>query len=439
MALSTGRALRHPQSSASSRVTPATVERAVNALLKWKDSKSKTQKPQLLEQDDFMYLVLTLKKIPPKSRTNAYKIPLPHPLHESSTSELCLIIDDRPHNPKKLTSDDAKKKIKSEDIPISKVVKLSKLKSDYKPFEAKRKLCDSYDMFFADKRVVPLLPKLLGKQFFKKKKIPVPVDLTHNNWKEQIEKGCSSALLYLRTGTCSVVRVGKVSMERGEIVENVIAAIDGAVEEVVPKKLAGLRSLHLKFSESLALPIYQALPDMKLKIEGLLPEKEESVGVELEEIKEDSSKKDEKLGGKKKGSSSKKGRIHEVRYMDAIDIDQEQELGGDDDEKDDYESEQSGDDELGSADSEGKKRKKRDYKTKGQVLSELKPSKKLAKVENGDGKEHKKGGLLILEDGEESGGRKEKKKKKKKSGLGKLKDETVKAKVKKSSKKKQSV
>ncbi|KAA8534609.1 hypothetical protein F0562_032132 [Nyssa sinensis] len=300
-----------PPSLVSSRVRPDTIQRAVNALLKWKSSKSKTQKPQLLEQDEFMYLVLTLKKIPPKGRTSPHKIALPYPLHSpQDSSELCLIIDDRPKS--KLTSDAAKKKIKSEDIPISKVLKLSKLKSDYRPFEAKRKLCDSYEMFFADKRVVPLLPKLLGKQFFKKKKIPVPVDLTHKNWKEQIERACSSALLYLRTGTCSVVRVGKASMDIGNIVENVVAAIDGVVE-LVPKKW--------------------------LKIEGVknIEEATKEEGGGESEIKEE-SKKDEKLGKKKKG------RIHEVRYMDSnVNGD---ELGSDDD-RNDFENETNEGDELG--------------------------------------------------------------------------------------------
>lgn len=216
----------------TSRVTSETVGKAVDALRKWNKSRSKDEKPQLFEQDDFLYLILTLKKIPPKGRTNPYKVPLPHSLHPfDSSEELCLIIDDRSKS--SLTSESAKKKIKAEDIPISKVLKLSKLKTDYRPFEAKRKLCDSYDLFFADKRVIPLLPKLLGKQFFKKKKIPVPVDLTHKNWKEQIENSCGSALLYLKTGTCSVIKIARVSMEHDEIVENVADTIEGDAE-IIP-------------------------------------------------------------------------------------------------------------------------------------------------------------------------------------------------------------
>ncbi|XP_031254245.1 LOW QUALITY PROTEIN: ribosomal L1 domain-containing protein 1-like [Pistacia vera] len=242
------------------------VETAVNALLQWKSSKCQTQKP-LLEQDDFIYLILTLKKIPQNSRINPHKIPLPHSLirqEDDNPPELCLIIDDRPKF--NLTKDAALKKIKNDNVPITKVIKVTKLKTDYRPFEAKRKLCDSYDMFFADKRVVTLLSKLLGKHFFQEeKKIPVPVDLKHKNWKEQIEKVCGSALLYLRTGTCSVLKVGKVSMDAKEIVENIMAAING-IAEIVP---GNVRSLHLKMLESLALPVYQAVPDMNLKIEGI--------------------------------------------------------------------------------------------------------------------------------------------------------------------------
>ncbi|KAJ6313754.1 hypothetical protein OIU78_017409 [Salix suchowensis] len=161
---------------------------------------------KLISVDIAVLTARNVSEIPQKgvSRINAHKIPLPNslinPLNEAP--ELCLIIDDRPKSG--LNKDGAKKKIQNDNIPISKIIKLSKLKTDYRPFEAQRKLCDSYDMFFADKRVVPLLPKMLGRQFFKKKKIPVTLDLKHHNWKEQIDRACGSAMLYLRSGTCSV-------------------------------------------------------------------------------------------------------------------------------------------------------------------------------------------------------------------------------------------
>ncbi|KAF2306327.1 hypothetical protein GH714_016460 [Hevea brasiliensis] len=365
----------------SSSVSPKTVDKAVNALLKWRAAKSKTQKPQLLENDEYVYLILTLKKIPQKgvSRINPHKISLPNPLinPQNDSSELCLIIDDRPKSG--LTKDATKKKIQNENIPISKIIKLSKLKTDYRPFEAKRKLCDSYDMFFADKRVIPLLPKMLGKQFFKKKKIPVAVDLKHKNWKEQIEKTCWSALLFLRTGTCSVAKVGRISMGREEIVNNVVAAING-IAEIVPRKWGGVRSFHLKLLDSLALPVYQALPDLKLKIEGVKEEEEKAEEVEKEMVKE------EKV-------TKKKGRIHEIRYMDNnVDEDDIELNNYGEGNVDDY-----GDNEgkNGSLEVEVKKRKKGDKGnnekiTKVKKEDGIKRKKNVEKAKNEDGAKQKK-------------------------------------------------
>uniref|UniRef100_A0A1J3CY65 Putative ribosome biogenesis protein C8F11.04 n=1 Tax=Noccaea caerulescens TaxID=107243 RepID=A0A1J3CY65_NOCCA len=358
----------------TSRVSPKTVDGGVNALLKWRSEKSKTEKPQLLEQDEFVYLIVTLKKIPQASRTNAYRIRLPHPLIDPAedSPELCLIIDDRPKSG--LTKEDAMKKIKSENIPITKVIKLSKLKANYRAYEAKRKLCDSYDMFFADRRVIPLLPRLIGKKFFATKKLPVPLDLKHKNWKEQMEKACGSAMFFMRTGTCCVIKVGKLSMESNEIAENVMETLNGVVE-ILPNKWKYVRSLHLKLSESLALPIYQTVPDLKLKIDGFESEKSVVVREEKKVGESDdvvvavdggeSSEKSVSVKGKKK-----KGRIHEVRYMDSnvTEVLDEDEIG---------DVEVSKEIVVESGDSEKKMRKRKKAVT--EVAESEKPMKKAAK------------------------------------------------------------
>lgn len=345
----------------TSRVNPTTVDGAIKALLKWRNEKSKTEKPQLLEEDEFVYLIVTLKKIPQTSRTNAYRIGLPHPLINPTedSPELCLIIDDRPKSG--LTKGDAMKKIKSENIPITKVLKLSKLKTDYRPFESKRKLCDSYDRFFSDRRVIPLLPRLIGKQFFASKKIPVAIDLKHKNWKEQIEKACGAAMFFMRTGTCSVIKVGKLSMESNEIAENVMATLIGVVD-ILPGKWKYVRSLHLKLSESLALPIYQTVPDLKLKIDPF-GVREVKSGQELSKSDVDDSKSVVVSVKTKKN----KGRIHEVRYMDSnvseIEMNVEDEVAG-------------------NLNGSGDKKKRKKMSSKDAVSE--KPVKKIVKVKKSD-------------------------------------------------------
>ncbi|KVI12188.1 ribosomal L1 domain-containing protein 1-like [Cynara cardunculus var. scolymus] len=256
-------AVNSGETQSKQRIPRDAVRKAVISLLKWKKKQMSDQKnPISGDVDDFIYLLLTLKKIPHKDfTTSPKKIPLLHSLHTSpESSPSCLIIDDRPKpNSQKLTFEYADKKIKSLGIPITRIIKLSKLKSDYRSFESKMELFNSFDVFLADRRINEMLPKILGKVFYnKKKKIPVPVELRRDgDWKEEIEKGFCSSLLWLSNGTCSVVKVGKFgAMEVEEIVDNVVAAAGGVVE-VVPKKWVGLKSFHLKFFDSLALPIYQ--------------------------------------------------------------------------------------------------------------------------------------------------------------------------------------
>lgn len=243
-----------------SKVDPNNVNRAVKSLLKWWDSKSKSQNSEPLENDGFVYLTLTLKKIPQLDRTNPFMIPLPHPLIDlvEGSPELCLIIDDRHKN--KITKEAALKKIEAEKIPITNVIKVSKLKSDIRKFEAKQ--CELY---FAERRLMPNLPKLFGKEFVKKKKNLIAINLKHGNWKEQIEKACESALFFVGTGTCSVVKVAKLSMGRKEIAENVMAAING-IGDSVPGKWKNVKLFHLKLLESLALPVYQSVRDTEVEL-----------------------------------------------------------------------------------------------------------------------------------------------------------------------------
>ncbi|EOA29288.1 hypothetical protein CARUB_v10025570mg [Capsella rubella] len=351
------------QAPVTSIVSPKTVNSAIKALFEIRNKKSKTEKPQLPEEDESVYLTVSLDKIPETHRTCTYRIALPHPLINTTedSPELCLIIHDKPKYG--LTRDDVVKKIKSENIPITKVLTLSMLKS-----EPKRKLCDSYERFFTDRRMTPLLPRSVGKNFFGSKKIPVAIDLKRRNWKEQIEKSCRTAMFFIRTGTCSVIHVGKLSMGRDEIVENVMATLSGVVD-VLPDKWKYIRSFRVKLSESFAYPIYQTVPaDLDPKIDpfAVKDAKNGQVLVQSENV-DDTSK---SVKTKKK----KKGRIHdEVRYN-------ESEILGDDEIQMNLEYEVDGD-LNGSGDT--KKRKTSAESEKLVKESKLKNVFKVKKLENG--------------------------------------------------------
>jgi ribosome biogenesis protein UTP30 len=151
---------------------------------------------------------------------------------------------------------------------ISKVIGLSKLKTKYESHESKRQLCQSYDIFLADDRILPSLPKLLGKSFFKKKKQPVPVAVREGgDWGKEVRKALSGTFYFHTGGTSLNVKVARSGQGQGDIVENIMAAAE-AVCDLVPKKWANVQGLFLKTAESVSLPIFQSAPEAAQRIDG---------------------------------------------------------------------------------------------------------------------------------------------------------------------------
>lgn len=128
------------------------------------------------------------------------------------------------------------------------------MKTKYKSYEAKRQLCDSFDLFLADERVLSLLPPILGKYFFQKKKIPLPVDLSSPKAEAIIDSlsgAIQSTVYYKTTGPCASVKVGVVGQEPEKVASN----INMVVKHLESKKYE-FRTLSLKTNSSISLPIY---------------------------------------------------------------------------------------------------------------------------------------------------------------------------------------
>jgi len=230
------------------------VERAVDALLNYvQRSKKSGGKEQLLDDSDPISVLIGMKTIPATNgRSKPYLITLEHPLMNPEETEVCLLVKD----PQR----EFKDKIEAKGIKcIKKVIGVTKLKNKFKQYEAKRQLCASYDLFLADDRILPMLPHLIGKEFFKKKKQPLPVKLTRENWDAQFKTIFNATPFYLAEGLCSTVKAGHTSMDRTHIIDNIVSALD-KVAEILPKKWQGIQTIHIKTHDSIALPIYHSLP-----------------------------------------------------------------------------------------------------------------------------------------------------------------------------------
>ncbi|RKP06446.1 ribosomal protein L1/ribosomal biogenesis protein [Thamnocephalis sphaerospora] len=171
------------------------VLRASKALLNYVDRKQEEASDQLLHDETAIWLVVAMKRMPEKGRVKPTRVPLKHPVFKED-ARVCLFTKD----PQQKFADlIAEKEVQR----VEKVIGLSKLRTKYKQYEAKRQLCANYDLFLADDRIIPLLPRVLGKKFFDKKKQPIPVDLTKSNLKAEIMRACYSTYMHIPAGTCT--------------------------------------------------------------------------------------------------------------------------------------------------------------------------------------------------------------------------------------------
>ncbi|KAF8070870.1 RSL1D1 [Scenedesmus sp. PABB004] len=240
------------------------LDKAVASLLKFSGAQDRSS--QLLEEDELLHLVVALKKAPAGPRKDKpIRLPLPHPLWSAEGAEVCLFVKDHKGEGHKAAK--ARLAKFTANGGVAKVVGLSKLRTKYESHEAKRGLCGAYDLFLADDRVLPSLPKLLGKAFFRRKKQPLPVDLRAPDFPRQVAAALASTYMTPPTGTCVSVRVARSGMPADAVAANALAALRGVVG-AVPKRWANVQAVYLKTSESVALPVYQVLPDAPVKIPG---------------------------------------------------------------------------------------------------------------------------------------------------------------------------
>merc|ERR1719458_1350855 len=200
-------------------------------------------------------------KLPREADAQVLQLPLPHPT-TPVTRDVCLIVKDfekgiRPDHEPTVAHYEAllaEKGVKG----VTKVMSLRELKVEYKTFESKTALSHLYDHFLVDARIIRLVPKFLGKPFYKRKKFPVQVKLDAKNLVKEMEKALSTSCLALaHTGTSSCVTIGLTSMPEDQLSSNLVAAVR-LLETRYPGGWANIRALHL-LSGTDSLPFYVTL------------------------------------------------------------------------------------------------------------------------------------------------------------------------------------
>ena len=233
---------------------PSLARRAVDALLQFHSNRAQSRKQQLLDDVDgeVISLQVGLRRIPDRGRANPLRINLPHSIRDADTCRMCIFV-----------KEDAKKDIqdalREKPVPgLSKVIGLQKLRTHYARYAERRELCSAFDFFLCDDRILPMMPKVLGKEFFQRKKQPIAVKVTRKNFSAAVVRARDSTYLHLGWGPCCAVQIATTAMDKEEIAENVLKGM-AEIANRIPKKWSNIQAVHMKTAESVALPLYQYL------------------------------------------------------------------------------------------------------------------------------------------------------------------------------------
>ncbi|XP_010978337.1 ribosomal L1 domain-containing protein 1 isoform X1 [Camelus dromedarius] len=260
--------------SASTPATPAALEqldeeqvrKAVEALLAHSRSR-KNPNGLLLNENENFFLMVILWKIP--SKELRVKLSLPHCIR-SDLADICLFTKDEPNLTPEQTERFYKKLLNKHKIKtISQIIPLRTLKKEYKAYEAKQRLLSSFNFFLADARIRRLLPSHLGKHFYNRKKVPVPVNLLAKNLSKEINDCVGGTVLNIsKSGSCSTIRIGHTGMQVQHIVENVVA-VTKRLSQKLPEKWESVKLLYVKTERSVSLPVFSSFVSSRGEAKGL--------------------------------------------------------------------------------------------------------------------------------------------------------------------------
>ncbi|XP_054612158.1 ribosomal L1 domain-containing protein 1 [Dunckerocampus dactyliophorus] len=228
------------------------VKKAVLALQAFLKSKSGGES-LFRDESQKISLLFTFWRIPRWPQT--IRIPLPHG-ERTDTEEVCLFTRDEPRMTTEQTQRFYRRLLEESGVKnVTEIIPYNVLKTEYKPFEAKRRLLGNFDLFLSDNRIRRLLPSHLGKHFYKRKKEPLSVNLQSKHLARTLQstiQGTSAKVT--NNGPCCMVRVGHAGMAADELMENITVVVQAVMEKL--REGPAMKIIHLKSERSVALPIY---------------------------------------------------------------------------------------------------------------------------------------------------------------------------------------
>nr|XP_021189928.2 ribosomal L1 domain-containing protein 1 [Helicoverpa armigera] len=317
----------------SENITDDIVNNCLNALLNFIVPLDK-QKNAIFDDEKPIFAEIHCIKIQ-NTRGNV-RLLLPHSTI-ASTGEVCLITPDikkgrkHDHEP---TIDRWEEILRKEGVTgVKTVLPVRQLRVEYDQFELKRRLLTQHDFIMVDTRVLSHVSHLLGKMFFKKHNMLIPVRINENKkLKQSIELGLRTAILRLGEGETSTVTIGHTAMPQEKLKENIIALVH-QLKTKFPGGEGNIRSISLKLPLSMSLPLYLTLrPSSTIKPPKLTQKRPKNYTVvegelstipgQTVRVAPDGNVQLKRAKKNKKASNAKK-EVVEEDIEDEVDLDQE--------------------------------------------------------------------------------------------------------------------
>jgi len=246
-----------------SKLNPDNVLRAVNGLLKVvEEAQKKTS--SLIEENTQIQLQYVFKKIP-QLKNKRIHVKVPHSLITEDT-DVCLFVKDV-HKGAEDQEDKRdfqpsvrhfRKIVDEAGVKVEEIIPMIQLKREFHDFETQRKLCDSFDVFLCDDRISKFMPRLLGKNFFKKRRLPVNVKLSDGSKTaaNSLVKALSSVHgVVSGQGASTSLTVAHTGLTPQQIAENICAVVQHLVT-VLPPGWTNIRSLNITTTKTTSIPLF---------------------------------------------------------------------------------------------------------------------------------------------------------------------------------------
>ncbi|KAK9296935.1 hypothetical protein QLX08_009195 [Tetragonisca angustula] len=213
------------------------------------------------DENQPIFMQVTCIRVP-KTPKRCMRILLPHSI-VSSSDEVALFVGDLQKGRRKdyeATVEHYADLLRNCNCTkIKTIIPMNQVKTEYDQYELKRKLVGSYDHFLVDGKIAGHLSHLLGKEFYKKRKLPTSIRMHSKDLKHEIDYALRKTAMQIHScGDTHIVQIGHTSMERKQILENILATCS-YLSKNYPGGWANIRSIRIKTSSSLSLPIYTTL------------------------------------------------------------------------------------------------------------------------------------------------------------------------------------